>query len=168
MSQGDCQWTPLSATIDIDKSFVASLLLFNGCRFQRSYTSRAYSRSLLVEAFTRCEAYVVKLLVLCGYQPTLDEVDQCSRRIPSFSPLFYRISGSERAAMRTKNELLNWLRVRAGSAPSLMELSRTSVRLALNSATDDTSILKRIQGLPVPALMRRYVSLGDFAENLLL
>ena len=168
LSQGDSQWTPLSASIDIDKSFVASLVLFNGCRFQRSYTNRAYSRSLLVEAFTRCETYVVKLLVLCGYQPTLDEVDQCTRRIPSFSPLFYRISGSERAAMRTRNELLNWLRLRASCAPSLMELSRTCVRLALNHAAGDTSILKRIQELPVPSVMRRYVSLGDFAENVLL
>ncbi|KAK7114243.1 hypothetical protein V1264_000331 [Littorina saxatilis] len=181
LSEGDYQWTPLSATIDIDRSFIASLLLFNGCRVQRAYSDErkhshnlnqllpsSYSRSLLVEAFSRCESHVVKLLVLCGYQPTPEEVEQCSRRIPSFSPLFYRISTSERAATRAKTQLLHWLGQRASSTCTLMELSRTAVRTALNHAAGDTSILKRVPHLPLPSAMRHYVGLSDFTEILML
>jgi ankyrin repeat protein len=202
LSEGDYQWTPLSAAIDIDRSFIASLLLFNGCRFQRAFPAaslhqqqrtgsgggragfgrsnslgsaggggggfgapRTYCRSLLVEAFTRCEPCVVQLLVLCGYQPSLEEVEQCARRIPSFSPLFYRISRSEHAAMRGKTDLLHWLRQRACTPRTLMELSRTAVRLALNHAAADTSILKRLPLLPLPTTLRNYVSLSDFTMD---
>ncbi|KAL8559705.1 hypothetical protein ACOMHN_002238 [Nucella lapillus] len=165
LSQGDYQWTPLAAAIDIDNSFIAALLLFHGCRFQKNYCRRSYGRSLLVEAFTHCEGHVVKLLVLCGYQPSLEEADQCSRRIPSFSPLFYRISRSERAAMRSKTELLAWLRQRACGVRSLMEISRACVRQGMNAGAQDTSILKRIPDLPLPKVLRQYVGLSDFPEN---
>ncbi|XP_076470335.1 uncharacterized protein LOC143300499 [Babylonia areolata] len=180
LSQGDSQWTPLSAAIDIDNSFIASLLLFNGCRVTNTnnYTTTTSSssrrssmsitgRSLLVEAFSRCEGHVVRLLVLCGYHPTLEEVDCCSRRIPSFSPLFYRISSSsERAAVRDKAELLGWLRQRTRSPRSLLDASRVAVRAALNGAAGDTSILGRLPGLPLPKVLRDYVGLSDFTEDL--
>nr|KAG5696614.1 hypothetical protein BaRGS_034075 [Batillaria attramentaria] len=167
LSQGDTQWTPLSASIAIDNSFIASLLLYNGCRFDRQY--RSYGRSLLVEAFARCEPFVAKLLVLCGYMPSPDEVEQCSRRIPSFSPIFLRLPvANAQSSMKDKYELLHWLRQRSRRVCSLMELSRTAVRLALNTASDDTPVLKRVTQLPLPSTIREYVSLSDFAQNLLL
>ena len=183
LSQGDRQWTPLSASVDVDNSFIASLLLYNGCRVPRgctttstdtntttytttntTTTARAPAKSLLVETFARCEPHVVRMLVLCGYQPTLEEVDQCSRRIPAFSPLFYRISGLERVAAKSRGELLVWLRQRATCACSMLELSRVKVRAVLNEAAGDASILKRVQELPLPAGLMRYVALSDFTS----
>lgn len=165
LSQGDSQWTPLSASIMIDNSFISSLLLYSGCRFERQY--RSYGRSLLVEAFARCEPFVVKMLVLCGYQASLEELELCSRRIPSFSPMFLRLpTSSANTSMKEKYELLYWLRQRARTVCSLMELSRTAVRFALNSASDDSSILSRIPQLPLPRTVRDFLTLSDFDENL--
>ena len=161
LSEGDGYWTPLSAAIDIGSSHIASLLLYHGCHLQsRQGRQRGYGHSVLVEAFTRCDASVVKLLLTCGYRISCEEVEQCSRRIPAFSPLFYRISHSQRTLVKTKLQLLHWLRQRASNPPSLLELCRTRLRQTLNHAACDTSIVSYIPNLPLPQPVKDYVSLS--------
>lgn len=165
LSQGDSQWTPLSASIAIDNSIIASLLLYNGCRFERCCPT--YSRSMLVEAFSRCEPLVARLMVECGYQPNNEEMELCSRRIPAFSPIFLLLPVAHaQTSLKEKYQLLQWLRQRAHNACSLMELSRTAIRLALNHAADDASILRRMAQLPLPSALLDFILLQKFTDDL--
>ena len=162
LSRDDGQWSPLSACVSIDNSFTASLLIYNGCQFEKR---GKYTRSLLVDAFAKCESFVTKLMVLSGYQPSPDEVDQCSRRIPAFSRTFIRLAQPMSELGSNRHELLNWLRVRSKSPTSLKEICRVSIRKGLNTATDDRPIVDRIFSLPFPECIKKYIALSDFTSG---
>ncbi|KAK6186048.1 hypothetical protein SNE40_008159 [Patella caerulea] len=163
LSQGDKQTTPFSACINMDNSCIAALLLFHGSVVERK---GKFSKSILVEAFTRCEPFVTKLLVMSGYQVWPEEVDQCSRRIPAFSRSFLRLAAPDIDTGRGRNELIPWLRHRSQNPFSLLELSRHAVRVGLNIGTGDTSIINSINFLPIPTFLKNFVALDDFASSL--
>lgn len=158
LSCSDGQWTPLTACISIYNSYVAGHLLYHGCLIGRK---TQYGRSLLVEAFSRCDTFVIRLLVLAGYQVSLDEVDQCARRIPTFSKAFLRLAYPGIDTNMGRVEIIRWLRERASQPFSLFELCRTNIRQTLNRACGDTSIVNRIPLLPLPPVIREYLALTD-------
>ncbi|XP_071091750.1 serine/threonine-protein phosphatase 6 regulatory ankyrin repeat subunit B-like [Haliotis cracherodii] len=164
LSQSDGQWTPLSASISTDNSFIAALLIYSGCMFEKR---NKYSRSLLVEAFTRCEPFVSRLMVMAGYQVNQEEVDMCSRRIPSFSRTFMRLVEPNTDISSGRYDLLNWLREHARTPKSLSELSRASIRHSLNLGADDTSILDSIYQLPLPECLKNFLAMSDFISGIL-
>lgn len=164
LSYSDGQWCPLSAAISIDNSYIAALLLLHGCRIEKR--SR-YSRSLLVETFSRCDMYVVRLLVLCGHQVTTDEVEQCCRRVPTFSKSFLRLTNPPIHDGRERTEVLRWLKRKSQEPFSLSELCRQSIRLSLNEGSGDTSIVHLISSLPLPRIIQRFIALADSAPTYL-
>lgn len=162
LSATDGQWSPLTASIAIGNSHLAALLLYHGC--QHGGPRGRFSRSVLVEAFARCDPTVVRLLVETGYRVTEEETEQCARRIPAFSRSFLRlVSSSDLEASRGRHRLLTWLRMRAKSAYPLTELCRAAIRSAMNVSADDASILGSTELLPLPPSLRRFVALDHFA-----
>ena len=166
LSQSDGQWTPLSAAIAVFNSKIAGSLIFNGCLIERQ---QLFGRSLLVDAFDKCDTFVVKLLILAGYQVTPDEVELCSRRIPTFSLSFLRLAfpGSEGTKSGRVIEIIQYLKEKASNPFTLQELSRTAIRKGLNTASGDGSILKRIPRLPLPSTLKPFISFEDYALRFL-
>ncbi|KAL3859712.1 hypothetical protein ACJMK2_009916 [Sinanodonta woodiana] len=162
LSQSDGQWVPLLASVSVYNGKIAALLLYHGCLIDQQ---QRCGRSLLVDTFTRCDDYVVKMLVMSGYQVHPEEVEQCAKRIPTFSRSFLRLAFPELANGKSIRclEILEFLRQRAHNPFSLFELSRTAVRRALNTAAGDTSIVSRIPDLPIPRSIKEFVSMDDFA-----
>lgn len=161
LSQFDGQWSPLLSTISICNSYLAALLLYHGCKIE---TPKSYGRSLLVDAFTRCDTNVVKLLVHCGYHLTFEEVEQCARRIPTFSRSFRRLAFSGIDTGTNGVKMMVWLQERATNATSLSDICRVSIRRSLNAGSGDTSILKNILKLTLPKCMKEYLAI-DEVEN---
>lgn len=156
LGQSDGQWTPLSATVNLENSYIAMLLILHGCKI---VAPGKYSRSLLVEMFTRCDPHLVKLFVAAGYQVTQDEVEQCSKRVPTFSRSFLRLTFPGIDHGKGQLETLQWLKERVARPFSLCELSRTAIRNALNEAGGDTTILTRITQLPLPVSIQQFIAL---------
>ncbi|KAJ8303241.1 hypothetical protein KUTeg_019637, partial [Tegillarca granosa] len=145
----------------IGKIYLAALLLYHGCKIE---TPKSYGRSLLVDAFTRCDTNVVKLLVHCGYHLTFEEVEQCARRIPTFSRSFRRLAFSGIDTGTNGVKMMVWLQERATNATSLSDICRVSIRRSLNAGSGDTSILKNIHKLTLPRCMKEYLAI-DEVEN---
>lgn len=163
LSKGDGHWTPLTAAISCDNSFIASLLLFNGCRVER--TGR-WGRGILQDAFTCSEPMLVKLLVLLGYIPTPDEITYCGKQISMYSKVFMRFSGLGSCLHRDRQAVVKWLRERESCPPSLLEFCRVSIRSALNVASGDRSIIGKLQFLPVPNKLKQFLAMSDFTHYL--
>lgn len=161
LSFTDGQWSPLMSAISVYNSRIAGKLIYHGCLIPES---QRYGRSVLVDAFTKCDNFVIKLLIYSGYRVTPDEVDQCSKRIPTFSLSFLKLAfpGYEGKG-RHEIEILKFLRERAIQPYSLQELCRKSIRIGLNKASGDTSILGRISRLPLPSTMKDFISFRDYA-----
>lgn len=161
LSYTDGQWSPLMSAISVFNSRIAGKLVYHGCLLPES---QGYGRSLLVDAFTKCDSYVVKLLIYAGYRVTPDEVEQCAKRIPTFSLSFLKLAfpGYDTQG-RQEVEILKFLRQRASQPFTLQELCRKSIRVGLNTASRDSSILGRIPLLPLPKKMKDFISLRDFA-----
>ena len=162
LSFSDGQWTPLLSAIAVYNSKIASKLIYNGCLIERQ---KLYGKSLLVDAFTKCDHYVVKLLVMAGYQVTPDELEQCQRRIPTFSLSFLRLAfpGYEVGRGGRCIEILRFLDKHAHNPFSLQALCKTSIRVGLNRASGDSSIVDRIPSLPLPRKLKDEISFKDFA-----
>lgn len=162
LSHSDGLWSHLSAAVSIDQTEVATMLILNGCRIEKR---GRYSRSLLVDMFDRCETRLVKLYVMAGYSLTWDEIDQCSRRVPSFSRSFMRLvqPGSDIGSAR--RHLLEWLRWRIKMPFKLSEICRASIRSRLNEASGDTSILPLIDRLPLPTILRSFIAMADWSSQ---
>ena len=163
LSFSDGQWTPLLSAIAVYNSKIASKLIYHGCLIPRQ---QLYGKSLLVDAFTKCDDYVVKLLVMSGYRVTPDEWEQCRRRIPTFSLSFLRLAfpGYEGKGGRCL-EILRYLDKRAHKPFSLQAICRTSIRIGLNRASGDSSIVERIPYLPLPNKLKDYISFKEFAKR---
>ncbi|XP_069112495.1 serine/threonine-protein phosphatase 6 regulatory ankyrin repeat subunit B-like [Argopecten irradians] len=161
LSQSDGQWSPLLSCISIGNSYIAGMLLYHGCRVD---DHGQYGRSLLVDAFTRCDTNVVKLLVTCGYRLTIEEVEQCTRRIPTFSRSFRRLAFSGHATGTNGVKMIVWLRERVHNCFSLQELARMTIRKSLNVGSGDRSILDNIQKLVLPRVIKEYISIDEI-EN---
>lgn len=161
LSYSDGQWSPLMSAISVFNSRIAGKLIYHGCLLPES---QGYGRSILVDAFTKCDNYVVKLLVFAGYRVTPDEVEQCSKRIPTFSLSFLKLAfpGYDSKG-RQEIEILKFLRQRASQPFSLQELCRKSIRVGINSASRGSSILGRIPLLPLPKTIKNFISLRDYA-----
>lgn len=161
LSFTDGQWSPFMSAISVFNSRIAGKLVYHGCLLPES---QIYGRSILVDAFTKCDNYVVKLMVHAGYRVTPDEVEQCSKRIPTFSLSFLKLAfpGYDTKG-RQEVEILKFLRERASQPLSLQELCRKSIRIGLNRASGDTSILGRIPLLPLPKVLKDFISLRDYA-----
>lgn len=162
LSQCDGQWSPLLSAISICNSHIAGMLLWHGCLIE---TSMMYSRNLLVDTFARCEPAAVKLLVLCGYQLTFQEVEQCHRRIPTFSRSFRRLVASDMKNGTHGVQIMVWLRERAENALTLSEICRISIRQSLNRGAADTSILNNIDKLPLPKCLKQFIRMDEFKNS---
>lgn len=163
LSLSDGHWTPLTAAMSCDNSFIASLLLFNGCRIDRC---GRWGRGLLQDAFGCSEPMLAKLLVLLGYIPSPDEVSYCSKQISMYSKVFMRFSGLGSCLHRDRQAVVKWLKERESSPPSLSEFCRVSIRSALNVASGDRSIIANIQLLPIPSKLKQFLTLSDFTHYL--
>ncbi|KAK3731748.1 hypothetical protein RRG08_035417 [Elysia crispata] len=163
LSQTDGHWTPLTAALSCDSSFIAAILLFNGCRVDKS---GRWGRGILQDAFSCSEPMIVKLLVLLGYIPTPDEVSHCSKQIPMYSRVFTRLRGLGSSLHRDRQEVVRWLRERREAPPSLGECCRVSIRAAMNSATEDRSILANFKFLPIPVKLQQFLAMSDFTHYL--
>ncbi|XP_014788883.1 putative ankyrin repeat protein RF_0381 [Octopus bimaculoides] len=164
LSHSDGVWSHLSAAVSIDQTDVAIILILNGCRIEKR---GRYSRSLLVDMFDRCETRLVKLYVLAGYAVTWDEIDQCSRRVPSFSRSFMRLVQPGSDISSARRHLLDWLRKRIKTPCTLSEICRTSIRSKLNEVSGDTNINPFIERLPLPKSIKAYIGMSDWiSENL--
>jgi len=163
LSFSDGQWSPLASAISVYNSRIAGKLIYHGCIIPES---RGYGRSILVDAFTKCDNFVVKMFIHAGYRVTPDEVEQCSKRIPTFSLSFLKLAfpGYDTKG-RQEIEILKFLRDRAEQPFSLQELCRKSIRTGLNRAARDSSILGRIHFLPLPAVLKDFISLREFATR---
>ncbi|XP_052817854.1 putative ankyrin repeat protein RF_0381 [Mya arenaria] len=163
LSYSDGQWSPLMAAISVYNSRIAGKLIYHGCLLTES---QGYGRSVLVDAFTKCDHYVVKMLIFAGYRVTPEEVEQCSKRIPTFSLSFLKLAfpGYDRNG-RQEIEILKFLRTRAEQPFTLQELCRKSIRIGLNKASRDSSILGRIPLLPLPRTVKDFVSLREHASR---
>ena len=161
LSYSDGQWSPLLSAISVYNSRIAGKLIYHGCLIPES---PGYGRSLLVDAFTKCDNYVIKMLVYSGYRVTPEEVEQCAKRIPTFSLSFLKLAfpGYEGRG-RHEIEILRFLRERASQPFSLQELCRKSIRVGLNRASRDTSILGRVPLLPLPTTLKAFISFRDYA-----
>ncbi|XP_045193287.2 ankyrin-1-like [Mercenaria mercenaria] len=161
LSFTDGQWSPLTAAISVYNSRIAGKLIYHGCLLPES---QGYRRSILVDAFTKCDNYVVKLLIHAGYRVTPDEVDQCAKRIPTFSLSFLKLAfpGYDTRG-RQEIEILKFLRHRASQPLTLQELCRKSIRVGINAASRDSSILGRIPLLPLPETLKNFIALRDYA-----
>ena len=162
LSQSDGHWSPLLSTVAIGNSYLAGMLLYHGCRVEPN--NQPYGRSLLVDAFTRCDTNVVKLLVYCGYRLTIEEVEQCTRRIPTFSRSFRRLAFNGIDTGMNGVKIIVWLRERVHHAPSLSDLCRIAIRKGLNAGSRDTSILGNIQKLVLPKVLKEYITISEI-EN---
>lgn len=161
LSFTDGQWSPLMSAVSVYNSRIAGKLIYHGCLLPEI---RSYGRSILVDAFTKCDHYVVKLLVHAGYRVTPDEVEQCAKRIPTFSLSFLKLAfpGYE-CQGRQEIEILKFLRQCANQPFTLQELCRKSIRVGINRASGDSSILGRIPLLPLPKKLKDFISLRDLA-----
>ncbi|KAH3776684.1 ankyrin-1-like [Dreissena polymorpha] len=161
LSFTDGQWSPLMSAISVSNSRIAGKLIYHGCLLPEA---QGYGRSLLVDAFTKCDDFVVKLLVMAGYRVTPEEVELCSKRIPTFSLSFLKLAfPGYNTRGRHEIEILKFLRERAQQPFSLQELCRKSIRIGLNRASGDCSILGRIPLLPLPTCLKHFISLRDYA-----
>ena len=163
LSQTDGHWTPLTAAIACDSGFIAAILLFSGCRMDKS---GRWGRGILLDAFACSEPMIVKLLVLLGYIPTPEEVSYCSKQIPMYSRVFTRMRGLGSSLHRDRQEVVKWLRERQEAPPSLGECCRVSIRAAMSSATGDRSILGNFKHLPIPGKLQRFLAMSDFTHYL--
>jgi ankyrin repeat protein len=161
LSQCDGQWSPLMSSISLGNSYIAGLLLYHGCQIPNQ---DQYGRSPLVDAFTRCDPTVVKLMVLCGYQLTIDEVEQCNRRIPTFSRSFRRLAFSGIDTSTNGAQMMTWLRNRAHNPTSLSDICRFSIRQSLNKGSGDSSIIENIRELVLPTCLKEYIALDEFSH----
>ena len=161
LSYSDGQWSPLTAAMSVYNSRIAGKLIYHGCLLPES---QGYGRSILVDAFTKCDNYVVKLLIHAGYRVTPDEVDLCAKRIPTFSLSFLKLAfpGYDTRG-RQEIEILKFLRQRASQPLTLQEICRKSIRVGINTASRDTSILDRIPMLPLPKTLKDFIALRDYA-----
>lgn len=161
LSYTDGQWSPLMSAISVYNSRIAAKLIYHGCLLPET---RTYGRSILVDAFTKCDHYVVKLLVHAGYRVTPDEVELCAKRIPTFSLSFLKLAfpGYDTQG-RQEIEILRFLRKHASQPFTLQELCRKSIRAGINNASRDTSILGRIPLLPLPEKLKEFISLRHIA-----
>ncbi|XP_059156638.1 putative ankyrin repeat protein RF_0381 [Physella acuta] len=164
LSKSDGHWTPLTAAIACDNSFIASILLLNGCQVDRA---GRWGRGILQDAFACSEPMLVKLLVLLGYIPSPDEVLYCSKQIPMYSKLFLRLPGLGSGLHRDRQAVVRWLKERQATPPSLSECCRVSVRQAMNVSTGDRSITPNISRLPLPGKLQRFLAMSDFTHYLL-
>ncbi|KAH9490434.1 hypothetical protein Btru_034871 [Bulinus truncatus] len=163
LSTSDGHWTPLSAAIACDNSFIASLLLFNGCLIDKA---GRWGRGMLQEAFSCSEPMLVKLIVLLGYIPSPEEVTYCCKQIPMYSKVFMRLPGLGSGLHRDRQEVVKWLKQREACPPSLSEFCRVSIRQAMNAASGDRSIVAKITCLPIPNRLKRFLALSDFTHYL--
>ncbi|GAB1600105.1 uncharacterized protein LOC115209409 isoform X1 [Argonauta hians] len=164
LSHTDGVWSHLSAAVSIDQTDIAIMLILNGCRIEKR---GRYSRSLLVDMFDRCETRLVKLYVTAGYPVSWEEIDQCSRRVPSFSRSFMRLIEPGSDISSARRHLLEWLRKRIKTPCSLSEICRTVIRGRLNEASGDTNINPFIERLPLPKSIKSYIHMSDWiSENL--
>lgn len=159
LSYFDRQWTPLLSSISICNSYLASLLLFHGCLIE---CPKSYIRSLFVDAFTCCDAIVVKLLIICGYRITLEEIELCARIIPTYSSAPFAGLDLGTNGIQT----IQWLRKHILKVPSLSEVCRVSIRRSLNQGSNDTSIIKNIDKLVLPSKMKEYIRLDELGSIL--
>ncbi|KAL4234703.1 hypothetical protein ACF0H5_006345 [Mactra antiquata] len=161
LSYTDGQWSPLMSAISVFNSRIAGKLVYHGCIMPEYET---YGRSILVDAFTKCDHSLVKLMVTAGYRVTPEEVEQCSKRIPTFSLSFLKLAfpGYDTKG-RQEIEILKFLKQHASQPFSLQELCRKSIRVGLNRASRDTSILGRIPLLPLPTVVKDFISLREYA-----
>ena len=164
LSQSDGHWTPLTAAMACDNTFIAALLLFNGCRLDRK--GGRVGRGLLQETFSCGEPMLVKLLVLLGYLPSPDEVTYCMKQLPMYSRVFTRLAGMASGLHRDRQTVVTWLRERAQQPPSLSEWCRVSVRRALSVSAGDQSIVANISALPLPNKLKRFLAMEDFTHYL--
>ncbi|CAL1536838.1 unnamed protein product [Lymnaea stagnalis] len=164
LSKGDGHWTPLTAAIACDNSFIASLLLFNGCQIEKI---GRWGRGILQDAFACSEPMLVKLLVLLGYIPTSEEITYCSKQIPMYSKVFMRLPGLGSGLHRDRQAVVKWLKARELCPPSLSECCRVSIRGAMNVASGDKSILANISKLPIPNKLKQFLAMSDFTHYLL-
>ncbi|KAI8791068.1 ankyrin repeat protein [Biomphalaria glabrata] len=163
LSKSDGHWTPLSAAIACDNSFIASLLLFNGSQIDKA---GRWGRGLLQEAFSCSEPTLVKLLVLLGYIPSQDEISYCCRQLPMYSKVFMRLPGLGSGLHRDRQAVVKWLKERESCPPSLSECCRVSIRQAMNTSCGDKSIVAHIRRLPIPNKLKQYLALSDFTHYL--
>lgn len=162
LSQCDGQYSPLMSCISLGNSFIAGLLLYHGCQIP---TLDQYAgRSPLVDAFTRCDPNVVKLMVLSGYHLTIDEVEQCNRRIPTFSRSFRRLAFSGIDTSTNGFQMMAWLKERSHNPATLSDICRFSIRQSLNKGSGDTSILTNIRKLILPTCLKEYIALDEFSH----
>lgn len=163
LSHTDGQWTPLISAISVFNSTIAGKLLYHGCLIPEK---EGYSRSLIVDAFANCDDFFIKMFLYAGYRVKPEEVDQCAKRIPAFSMSFLKLAFPGYAGKERKElEILRFLRERASQPISLQELCRKSIRVELNRASRDTSILGRISLLPLPTKMKHFISLREHAAK---
>ncbi|KAJ8304581.1 hypothetical protein KUTeg_018164 [Tegillarca granosa] len=157
LSYYDRQWTPLLSSISICNSYLASLLLFHGCLLE---CPKSYSRSLFVDAFTCCDAIVVKLLIICGYRITLEEIELCARIIPTYSSAPFAGLDLGTNGVQT----IQWLKKHILKVPLLSEVCRVSIRKSLNYGSNDTSIIKNIDKLVLPSKLKQYIRLDELGS----
>ncbi|RUS91977.1 hypothetical protein EGW08_000190 [Elysia chlorotica] len=163
LSQTDGHWTPLTAALACDSSFIAALLLFNGCHVDKS---GRWGRGILQDAFSCSEPMIVKLLVLLGYIPTPDDLSHCCKQIPMYSRVFTRLRGFGSSLHKDRQEVVRWLRERREAPPSLGEWCRVSIRAAMNSASGDRPILANFKFLPIPVKLQKFLAMSDFTHYL--
>lgn len=107
---------------------------------------------------------VVKLMVLSGYHLTIDEVEQCNRRIPTFSRSFRRLAFSGIDTSTNGLQMMAWLKERSHNPASLSDICRFSIRQSLNKGSGDTSILSNIRKLILPTCLKEYIALDEFSH----
>ncbi|XP_005107417.1 putative ankyrin repeat protein RF_0381 [Aplysia californica] len=163
LSQSDGHWTPLTAAIACDNTFIAALLLFNGCQLARE---GRWGRGMLQETFSCGEPMLVKLLVLLGYLPSPEEVQYCSKQIPMYSKVFTRLAGLGSGLHRDRQAVVTWLKQRELEPPSLAEWCRVSVRQAMNVSSGDRSFIGNIKELPLPNKLKQFIAMSDFTHYL--
>ncbi|GFO20656.1 ankyrin repeat-containing protein [Plakobranchus ocellatus] len=163
LSQSDGHWTPLTAALACDSGFIAALLLFNGCRVDKC---GRWGRGILQDAFACSEPMIVKLLVLLGYIPALEEVAYCTKQIPMYSRVFTRLRGLGSSLHKDRQEVVKWLKERQEAPPSLAECCRVSIRAAISSATGDRSIIASFKRLPIPVKLQQFLAMSDFTHYL--
>lgn len=163
LSKGDGHWTPLTAAVSCDNSFIASILLLNGCKLERK---GRYGRSILQEIFISSEPTLVKLIVLLGLIPSTEEISYCSKQLPMYSKCFVRLPGLASAIHKDRHHVVRWLKDKQRQPPSLKLCCRTSIRQAMNVSNGDRSIISGVQYLPIPNSLKRYLNLSDFVQDL--
>ena len=93
-----------------------------------------------------CSLETVQTLVLCGYNVIDDQWLQKNENL---------------AETLSDKHIVHWLRVKQETIPQLAELCRNVIRREITCNNNDCTLLDSVQELPIPPLLKDFVSMTD-------